>query len=89
MEKPSQPHQITILTALNGFKVRVGCAEILFTSRHDLVTELGRYLADPNTVEKEYMEKAEYYQRNTPECTEPESTTDNVEVPSRVVERAV
>ena len=62
MGKPSQPHQITILTALNGFKVKVGCAEVLFTDRVKMLAELVRYLNSPEAVEKEYLENAEYRQ---------------------------
>ncbi len=73
MPKPSQPHQIIILTALNGFKVKAGCAEILFTDPKKLLNELKRYLENPEKVEEEYMEKA-LYQQDTTEYIEPETT---------------
>jgi hypothetical protein len=49
---------IIITPVLNGFKVHVGCQEVVFTSAEKLCLELGRYLADPDTVEKEYFEKS-------------------------------
>ncbi len=76
MEKPSQPHRIIILTALNGFKVKVGCAEILFTNATDLLNELGRYLRSPDEVEKEYMEEA-LYSQSPPDACETESTPED------------
>lgn len=88
MEKLAQPHRITILTVLNGFKVKVGCAEILFTNRDQFLNELQRYLDNPGEVEKEYMEKALYCQ-GIPENCEPERATGDVEARTPRVTRGV
>lgn len=74
MGKPAQPRTITIRPALNGFQVDIGCAHILFTDRKKLLDELKRYLGDPSTVEKEYVEKALYSQDTTEHIDEPETT---------------
>jgi transcription initiation factor TFIID subunit TAF12 len=49
---------VTIRAVLNGFVVKVGCQEVVFESRERLLSELDRYLTDPNTVEQEYREQA-------------------------------
>jgi len=50
--------QITITTALNGYICGLGCQQVVFDDRLKLVSELGRYLADPEKVEAEYQAKA-------------------------------
>lgn len=50
--------EITIRSVLNGFIVRVGCQELVFTSMETITKELIRYQADPGAVEKEYLEHA-------------------------------
>jgi len=52
--------RITIDPATNGWKVRVGCGEVLFVDRKLMLAELERYLLSPQKVEKEYEEKALY-----------------------------
>ena len=49
---------ITIKPALNGWKVQVGCQEILFTDRKKMVAEISRYINDPDDVEEEYISRA-------------------------------
>ena len=40
---------------LNGWIVKVGCQTIVFESTSRMLSELGRYYANPAQVEKEYM----------------------------------
>ena len=49
------PKTITIKTVLNGYRVEVGCQEVVFESRKRMLKEIGRYLKKPNKVEAEYM----------------------------------
>jgi hypothetical protein len=49
---------ITISPALNGWKVKVGCQEVLFTNRKTMLEEISRYINDPAKVEKEYLSKS-------------------------------
>lgn len=48
--------KITIETVLNGWKVKVGCQEVVFTEADKLCSELKEYLADPMAVRKRYTE---------------------------------
>ena len=48
------PETITIRTVLNGYRVEVGCQEVVFESRKRMLKEIGRYLKNPNKVEAEY-----------------------------------
>jgi hypothetical protein len=49
---------ITISPALNGWKVKVGCQEVLFTNRKTMLEEISRYINDPNNIEEEYLSRA-------------------------------
>ena len=49
---------ITIHAVLNGFEVKVGCQTVVFTDITEMLKEIKRYLKNPETVEKEYLEKA-------------------------------
>lgn len=51
-----KPKKITIKTVLNGWKVKVGCSEVVFTDQQQLFTALERYLDDPVPVEKAWCE---------------------------------
>ena len=48
---------ISINQVDNGFQVSVGCKNLVFTSREQLIAELSAYLANPEQVEKQYAEK--------------------------------
>lgn len=50
------PRKIKIETVLNGWKVRVGCKEVVFMDREQMFAALSRYLDEPKDVEKEYEE---------------------------------
>mgnify|MGYP003395068272 CR=1 FL=1 len=50
--------EITIRPVLNGFIVKVGCQELVFPSMEMITKELIRYQVNPDTVEKEYLERA-------------------------------
>jgi len=50
---------VTIRQVLNGFVVVVGCAEIVFQGKIELLAqELVRYQQNPDEVEKEYRDKS-------------------------------
>lgn len=48
--------KIIIEAVLNGWKVKAGCQEVVFTDADRLCSELRAYLADPPTVQKRYLE---------------------------------
>ena len=47
--------QIIINRVLNGYVVAVGCQTVVFESAVRLLSELGRYLENPQRVEDEYQ----------------------------------
>ena len=47
---------VHIHPVLNGWIVKVGCQRVVFTKKSDLLTTLSRYLDNPSTVEKEFLE---------------------------------
>ena len=47
--------EVKINKVMNGFVVVVGCQILVFQEKDELLRELGRYLADPEAVEKEYL----------------------------------
>jgi len=51
------PRDIKIKPVLNGYRVKVGCVEVIFDSRKKLLKELKRYLKNPDKVEEEYQRK--------------------------------
>lgn len=54
---PPTEYGITIMTVLNGFTVNVGCKTVVFETREKLLSELERYLKNPQQVQKEYLAK--------------------------------
>ncbi len=46
---------VKIEAVLNGWKVKVGCQEVVFTSADALCSELRSYLTNPEDVGKRYM----------------------------------
>jgi hypothetical protein len=48
---------ITIAPATNGWVVSVGCWVLVFENTETLSLELGRYLRNPDEVEKEYIQR--------------------------------
>ena len=42
---------------LRGYRVDIGCQWVAFETREKLIQELERYLNDPQSVEKEYLER--------------------------------
>lgn len=48
---------ITIRKKFNGFEVSVGCKDLVFETRTKLFKELSRYIANPDEVEREYLER--------------------------------
>ena len=48
---------LTIKKKMNGFAVEIGCQELVFESKRKMLDELGRYIDDPEAVEKEYTDK--------------------------------
>lgn len=49
--------EIRINKALNGYIVNVGCQTLVFTDIGEVCTELTRYAAEPEKVEKEYLHR--------------------------------
>lgn len=50
--------EINITKLLNGYICRVGCQSVVFETAERMLAELGRYYANPQEVEKEYLKKA-------------------------------
>ena len=42
-------------TPNNGFIVTVGCVQVAYSNFSSLVQDLTEYLADPDTIERQYM----------------------------------
>jgi len=50
--------EVTIKPAINGWIVRVGCLTAVAISKEAMLSEIGRYIGDPNGVEAEYAKNA-------------------------------
>lgn len=50
--------KITIKSVLNGFIVKVGCQTLVFDDVNVMLSELGKYLLDPDEVEREYLDNS-------------------------------
>ena len=48
---------ILIDTVLNGFLVTIGCKTVVFETKEKMLSELERYLSNPDKVEREYLER--------------------------------
>jgi len=49
------PYDINITSsANNGFIVRVGCCEVVFSSRSEVIAALTEYITEPEKVEQQY-----------------------------------
>lgn len=48
---------VKISACMNGFIVRVGCQTLVFTSALELLTALREYLANPEQVERNFVER--------------------------------
>ena len=51
-------HPVTISKLLRGWIVQVGCQSVAFETLDKMLFEVGRYLRNPQDVEKEYLQKA-------------------------------
>ena len=51
------PRDVNIHKVMNGFQVRVGCKNLVFENKDEMIAELSRYYDNPRDVEKEYLEK--------------------------------
>lgn len=62
---------ITIHAVLNGFTVQIGCQQVVFTSREELIGNLSAYPTNPEEVEKHWCDSAinarHTFSRMTPE----------------------
>ena len=47
--------QVTIRPVLNGWVVGVGCQEVVFNDRRQLIIELDQYLEHPDSEEKRWV----------------------------------
>jgi hypothetical protein len=50
--------ELHIRPVLNGFVVKIGCQEVVFTSVKDFIKEFTRYQEKSDEVEKEYVKNA-------------------------------
>jgi hypothetical protein len=53
----SEKRTLVIKPAMNGYMVEVGCRIVVFETAEKMLGELKRYLDNPQTVEREYLEK--------------------------------
>jgi len=51
-------YELTIRPALNGWIVRAGCQELIFSDREFMLNQVNEYLQQPDVVEKRYREGA-------------------------------
>jgi len=56
----NQMKEVRIEPVLNGWIVRVGCASVVALSKESMLSEIGRYIDDPEGVTKEYAANAVY-----------------------------
>lgn len=47
--------EITIARVMNGYVVRVGCQMLVFETQGKMISELARFLDNPQQVEEEYL----------------------------------
>ncbi len=52
--------KIRIKTTLNGWRVKFGNQEILFTDKAEMLEQIIQYLDDPKTVEDSFKEAINY-----------------------------
>ena len=67
---------ITIKAALNGWIVKVGCQTVVFTSKPEMLQEIGQYLADPEGMEKKYKDAV-----NAQHCWQEGEAREGIDVP--------
>lgn len=53
-----KPNSVKIRIVLNGWKVSVGCQEVVFTDKETLLSELSKYLDDPAGVQSRYTNES-------------------------------
>ena len=61
--------KVTIRPALNGWKCHVGCVEVVFQDKDELLKELSSYIDDPVKVEEVYLQNAVNKELNIPQPT--------------------
>jgi len=64
-------HNINIEGVNNGWIVTVGCTRLVCEDKTTMLSEIGRYIADPEFVEMEYRANA----KNKPRVTIPPTGT--------------
>lgn len=57
---PRLPHNINIRPLNYGFVVTVGCQEFAVEDHKKMLEIIGKYLENPNEMEKKWMEKREF-----------------------------
>jgi len=71
---------ITITPVLNGFKVQVGCQEVVFNNVKQLTGEIFAYYKDPEKIEALYLKNAVNKLMNLPTFfTQVELSSNKVE----------
>jgi hypothetical protein len=63
--------EITIIPVLNGYICRVGCQSVVFQQRGQMLSEIEKYLIDPEAVEKSYVRDAVNKMPDRPQANEP------------------
>lgn len=54
----TMPRSMIITPVLNGFIVKVGCQEVVFTNLGHMVDEIHLYYKDPKSTEESYLRNA-------------------------------
>ena len=49
---------VVIQAVLNGWKVQVGCQEVVFTNLTEMLLVLKRYYEEPEVVERDFLDTA-------------------------------
>lgn len=55
MSQHNRIRNISIEPTMNGYIVKIVCQSLSFESRTNLLSELGKYLDNPQQMEKEYV----------------------------------
>ena len=59
MEKDRKFYRpVTITPVLNGFIVKVGCSQVVFTDEDDFIDAFSKWIKDPQGTERSYQKNA-------------------------------
>jgi hypothetical protein len=54
--------EINIRPVINGFVVKVGCTEIVFTDANEMEAAFVEYMSDPRKAQEQWLSKANSHQ---------------------------